>query len=98
MKYITIKIKEKEYIIKTCFRSYLLYEEMTGKQINELKTMTDSITFLYCTLKGSNYKEWDYSYDDFIDLLDEYPEIFEKFNEFNNTIETVEPEKKRKKD
>jgi len=91
MKIITIKINEKDYILKQSFRSYLLYEETTGKQIADITTMKDILTLLYCSFKGCN-KDWEYTFEEFIDIVDEDPEILTKFNEFNNSIET--PEKK----
>lgn len=92
MKEIKISIKEKEYTLKQTFRTYLLFEELTGKQISDIKTMKDMIYLLYCTFKANN-KEFEYSFDDFIDVIDENPEIFTKFNEFNTSL--IEPEKKK---
>ena len=92
---IKIEIKGKEWIIRQSFRGYLLYEEMTGLQVGDIKTMKDMVTLLYCTFKGSN-KDWTYTYEEFIDIIDEDPEIFTKFNEFN-TDSTKPVEKKRKK-
>jgi len=98
MNSITVKINDTDYKLKQSFRCYLLFEEMTGKQISDISTMKDTITFLYCTLKGSNIKEWNYSFDEFIDLIDEYPEIFRKFNELNETISSSNEKKTEIKD
>jgi hypothetical protein len=90
MNELKITIKGKEFIIKQSFRSYLLYEEMTGHQISDISTMKDMLTLLYCTLKGCNVKSWEYNFDDFIDIIDEDPEIFTKFNDFNSAFATSE--------
>ena len=51
---ITIKINGKDWLIKQTFRSYLLFEEMSGKQVGDIKTMKDFLLLLYCSFKGSN--------------------------------------------
>lgn len=96
MQTLNIELKGKEYVIKQSFRSYLLFEEMTKKQISEIQSFKDIITLLYCTLKGCN-KTFDYSFDDFIDIIDENPEVFEKFNEFNSSLVSNSDEKKSQK-
>lgn len=94
MKVIEVEIRNKKYIIKQSFRSYLLYEEMTGRQIGEVTSMKDVLTLLYCTLKGCN-KDFEYSFDEYIDIIDEDPTIFDKFNEFNLSVIDKPNEKKR---
>lgn len=93
MKEISIKIREKEYQIKQSFRTYMLFEELSGKQIGEIETMKDNIMLIYCTFKGCN-KNFEFSFDEFIDILDENPEIFSEFGKLNETKPTTE--KKRK--
>lgn len=94
MKEINIKIKEIEYVIKQSFRTYILFEEMTGKQVGDIETTKDNITLIYCTFKGCN-KNFSFSFDEFIDLLDENPGIFSEFAKLNET--PVASEKKSKK-
>ena len=95
MNQITIKINDKDFIIKQSFRSYLLFEEMTGKQIADIQTLKDFITMLYCYLKGGN-KTFEFTFDEFLDLVDEDATIISKFNEFNVKIATPTSEKKRR--
>lgn len=82
MKELKIKIREDEFTIKQSFRTFLLYEEMTGKQVTDIETIKDVLNLLYCTFKGCN-KNWNYTFDEFLDIVDEQPEIFEQFNKFN---------------
>ncbi len=93
---ITIKIRQKDYSIKQSFRSYLLFEEMTNKQISEIETLKDILTLLYCTLKGCN-KDFNFSFDEYIDLIDEDSTILAKFNDYNSVLSNPTPEKKTKK-
>jgi len=89
-----IKIKDKEYTIKQSFRTYLLFEERTGKQISDIQSMKDILELLYCSFKGCN-KDFEYDFDSFIDVIDDDPSILTKFNEFNNSI--IQPEEKKRK-
>lgn len=89
---ITIKIREKDYKIKQSFRSYLLYEERTGKQIGDIVTMKDILELLYCTFRGCN-KDFSYDFDEFIDIVDEDGTILDQFNKFNNDQITSTSEK-----
>ena len=45
----TIRIKGKEYTLKSSFRSYMIYENITGKSF-EPTTMTDIINFFFCVV------------------------------------------------
>ena len=96
MKEMKIIINKEEYVYKQSFRSYMLFEEMTGKQIGDVATVEDILTLLFCTLKGCN-KHWDKDWDTFIDLVDEDNTILTKFNDFNTSLLTPGAEKKRKK-
>lgn len=87
MNQLEIEIDGEKYIIKQSFRSYLYYEEMTGKQISDIKSIKDILTLLYCTFKACN-KNWKYDFDMFVDAIDEDPTILDKFNQFN--AETTE--------
>lgn len=93
MKEISINIRDVEYKIKQSFRTYMLFEEMAGKQIGEIETMKDNIMLIYCTFKGCN-KEFNFTFDEFIDVLDENPDIFTEFGKLNET--PIKSEKKRK--
>lgn len=93
---LSIIIKEKEYKIKQSFRTYLLFEERNNKQISEIQTMKDMLELLYCSFVGCN-KNFEYDFDEFLDLLDENPDILTKFNEFNLKNNTVNTEKKSPK-
>jgi hypothetical protein len=94
MNSIIISIKGIDYTIKQSFRSYLLYEEMTQKQISEIETMKDILTLLYCTFKGCN-KIFTFTFDEYIDFIDDDPTILTRFNEFNTTLLTEQTEKKK---
>lgn len=96
MKQDKIKINNEEYIIKQNFRSFLMYEEYTNKQVAEVESVTDMLTLFYCTLKACNLNTFKYTFDEFIDKLDEDPEIFTQFNNFNAGEGTAEKKSKKK--
>lgn len=91
----TIKINDQEWNLKqNNFRTLLLFEEMSGKQVSDMdNSVKDSLLFFYCLLKGSNYKTWNYSFDDFVDdIIDE-----KLLQEFINIItKKVDPDVKKK--
>ena len=83
MEQITIQLSGKELIVKQSFRSLMLFEEMTGRNVNQLNdSLSDILTLLYCMLKASNKKNFIYSFDEFIDEIDLNPEIPVVFTEF----------------
>ena len=79
-----------EFILKNSMRTILIYEELTGKDISEIKTTKDYLYFLYATLCGCNRESFKYSWDEFIDMVDINPQLPVDFNEFNSTPEMIE--------
>lgn len=94
MESIKIKIGENEFIIKQSFRSLMMFEEMTGRNVNQLNdSLNDLMTLLYCMLKAANRMNFTYTYDEFIDLIDENPEIPVLFNDY--LLSNSKPEEKK---
>ena len=94
-----VNIKDREVELRTSFRAYMLYENITQKSFAPT-TMTDVITFFYCILITSA-KEYDFKYDEFLDMLDDRPEYLTEFsewlaNEFNKN-DRLSPETEKKK-
>lgn len=73
-----IKINDNEYELKLSMRSYLLFENIKGKSF-ELETMTDTIIFFFCVILTSS-KDYDFKYDQLLDMLDENPDLLLEFN------------------
>lgn len=94
MKEVSIEIKGIEYKLRQSFRTFLIFEEETGKQVGDISTMKDNIMLIYCTFKGCN-KNFIYSFDEFLDILDENNEIFEIFNKLN--LQDAEDNTEKKK-
>jgi hypothetical protein len=95
MEQIKIKIDNKEFIIKQTFRSLMLFEEITKKpatQVND--SLTDIITLFYCVLKGANKTTFNYTQDEFIDLLDTHQD---SINVFTDYLQSQAPEQTPKK-
>jgi len=101
---IKIKILDKEFVIKQSFRALALFEKATGRNSFEAKdTISDITLLLHCFLKASNLKTFEYTYDEFLDVLDDHPEIFQDFAEYlkglnpDRGTNLMESKKKRKK-
>lgn len=73
-----LNIHDKEVELKLSLRVYMLYENIKGKSF-ELETMTDTIIFMYCVALVSS-KDYDFKYDELLDMLDEEPNLLTKFN------------------
>lgn len=94
-----IKLNEKEYILKQSFRSLLMFEEMTGKNITNINdSLTDTLKLFYCMLKASN--EFDYTYDQFVDIVDSNENSVDSFTnyliELNSDNNSVDKKKVKK--
>jgi spore coat polysaccharide biosynthesis protein SpsF (cytidylyltransferase family) len=94
-----IKIDGKEFLIKQSFRSLMEFEKMTKKPAPEMDvTVNDLITLFYCVLKAANKETFDYSFENFIDVLDNNSEVL---NEFSNYLikqqQGTQTETKKKK-
>lgn len=82
IKEIQVKFRDIEYKVKRSNRSLMFYEDYTKKSIDELSgTLTDMLTIFYCVLVVNN-KNFNYSFEDFVDMTDEYPEAFQKFQAY----------------
>jgi hypothetical protein len=92
----TIKIGDKDYLIKKSYRSLLEFEEQTGKGINDMKeSLKDLFTLFYCIVISNN--KTDFTFDDFIDLIDKNQDAMDNFNQFLiDSATTVEDSEKKK--
>jgi len=100
MKQATIKLNDgQEFIIKNSMNTIMIFEEISGKNITEIKSTKDYLQWLYATLVGCNEDTFKYTWKEFINIIDENPHIAIEFNAFNRTPELIQPkaEKKSKK-
>ena len=91
-------IKENEIELKYSFRSFMIYENITGKSFQPTN-LTDILIFFYSTILGSS-KNADLKFDEFMDLIDMHPELVTEFSEWltntseiNNEIENKAKDK-----
>lgn len=77
MKKFTITIGDKEFLIKLSFRSLITYERLSGKAYSAMTTLEDTLMYLYCCIISSN--EYNYTWDDFLNMMDDYPSILDEF-------------------
>jgi hypothetical protein len=83
MEKITIKIENKDFTIKQSFRALMLFEEMTDKTINEMnESVADILKLFYCILKANNVDTFNWSFEQFLDIVDEQPEVFTHFTDY----------------
>lgn len=80
---IKVKINGEEFNVKKSYRGLMMFEELTGKGISEMKeSATDLLTLFYCLLKASNKEKFTKTFDDFIDIIDENPDSVDVFNAY----------------
>lgn len=93
-----IKINNVEYLIKQSLRSLMMFEQLTDKKASQIEdTLTDTITIFYCMLKSNN-KNFDYKFEDFIDLIEDDIDAVNQFVEFikENSKKNSKNEDKKK--
>lgn len=73
----TININGKDIELKHTFRSYIIYESITGKSF-EPHTVTDIITYFYSVLLASK-TDTDVDFDTFLDYLDANGNVLNDF-------------------
>ena len=100
-----IHILGRDIELKATFRTYIIFENITGKSFQQPSTLADVLTFFYATILGSA-KTTDISFDDFLDFIDENPNIVTEFSEWvagsnavveeasNNNVEKDDAKKK----
>lgn len=95
MESMKIKIGESVYNIKQSFRALMIFEEITGKNINNANdSVTDILTMFYSLIKGNN-KYFEFSFEQFVELVDDNPESVEAFTDYlNNLSKEQTPEQK----
>lgn len=93
-----VKINDREVELKYSFRSFMIYENITGKSFNPTN-LTDILVFFYSTILGSD-KSAELKFDEFMDLIDMHPELVTEFSEWltktseiNNEIENKAKDK-----
>lgn len=100
MEKITIQIAGVDYVIKKSFRSLMLFEQLSKKNVDEIgESVTDLMMLFYCILKANN-KHFEFEFEDFIDLIDDNQDTMDIFSEYieNQASEKQEqPQKKRGK-
>lgn len=88
----------KEWVLKRSMTAFLLFEELRKKPISELgTTLVDTLTIFYCILKAKN-KDFNYSFEEFIELLDEEIDALNNFNAYmEKEASKVKSESSKKK-
>lgn len=102
-----IQIKDIEITLKSTFRTYIIFENITGKSFQNVATLSDILCFMYATILAST-KNAEISFDEFMDYIDENPNVVTEFsdwmmktngiiNEASNTLVDEDSSKKKTK-
>lgn len=77
-----ITINNQTFELKHTLRGLSEFEELTGKYVTEVSpSLKDTVTLFYSFLKVKN-KDFEYSLDEFFDILDEHSDLLETFNNY----------------
>lgn len=69
--------------VKQSFRALMMFEEMTGKSVNQMnENLNDIMKLFYCVLKANNRDIFVCTFDEYIDLIDENPTAIEFYTNF----------------
>lgn len=91
-----IIIRDKEYEILYSLRMYYTYELIAGIAFTGGTLLSMSLLFFSAIL--SKYKDFSYTFDEFVDVLDEDNMLLEQFIEFYTTeMGKRNPESDKKK-
>ncbi len=78
----TVDLGDITFLVRGGNRAVVMYEELAGKL--EVESFEDSIKWFYCTAKAGAIKKgiaFDYTFDQFFDVIDSYPDAMHKFSE-----------------
>ena len=76
----TININHTEITLRYTFRSLIIYEKITDKSFQP-ESLGDIIVYMYSTVLGSA-RDFNISYDEFLDWLDEHPAAITEFSQW----------------
>lgn len=77
----TIKFLDKEITLKNSFRTYIIFENITGKSFQNAASLSDILCFMYATILASA-KTTDITFDEFMDYIDENPTMVTEFSQW----------------
>lgn len=88
-----------EYNIGWSFRASLKYEEIFKKWYVDDKTVNTEMQMLYCILLSFNKNKFNYTFDEFVDILDDNVDsIIEYLNYLKSIPTTLDTDTDKKKE
>lgn len=95
-----VKIYNKDYKLEQSLGAQMLFDKMTNGN-TQIGTTTNIIMLLYCMLRYKNKDTFNYTVDEFCDILDEQPDIISVFTDYlvelqKEQAEYLESELKKK--
>ena len=76
-----IQILDREVELKSSFRAYIIFENITGKSFQSVQTLSDVLVFMYATILAS-LRTTDISFDAFMDYIDANPTVVTEFSDW----------------
>lgn len=89
-------INGREYTAKTGLKALMKFEELTGRNAFKAENnVTDNVTMFYSLLSAD--KNFNYRFDEFIEVVDEEPELLEQFTAYMLELVEVQKDELKKK-
>ena len=86
-----MKAKNRKYRIgdidlyfRKCLTGYIAFEKLAGKSVDAIESLEDIILLVYALTKAGMAKEkkpFDYTYEQFLELVDNYPGVIKELAE-----------------
>ena len=80
----TVNLNNKQITLKNSFRAMMMYENINGSTYLG-GGLTEAITYFYCVVVTSS-KDYELSYDEFVNYLDENPDKLQEFSKWVTEI------------
>lgn len=79
-----IKVGNEKYPIRLTYRAMIEYEKLSGKSVSTVTTTEQVTELIYCAVKAgakAEGKEFNKTYEEFLDVIDNYPDSMVSFYE-----------------
>ncbi len=88
-----LNINNKTIELKYTLRAMIMYENVTSSTFAP-KSISDIITLFYCVVVSSA-KDYDLSFEQFVDYLDENVNVLNEFSEWLQTVNNTNEQLKK---
>ena len=90
---VIIELEGKQYALKQSFHALMEFEKVSGKDAFEVTaSMKDTVMMFFAMLKAANRMTFNYSFDQFLDILDRSPYHLAEYKDFLLMVSAVKPD------